>query len=59
MRVVPIEINVGSYEFTRRNLKELGYEDIVVVFDGSESYAPNATYDKSASRKAIPGYKNP
>jgi len=58
MRIVPIEINVGSYEFSRRNLKELGYEGIVVVLDGSEGYAPNATYDKSASRQAILGYQN-
>lgn len=54
-----IEINERTYEFAKRDLKELGYEDIVVVLDGSEGYAPNATYYESASRQAILGYQNP
>ena len=59
MRIVPIEINVGSYEFSRRNLKELGYEDIVVVLEGSESYTTKETYDKICVTASCPWIPEP
>lgn len=58
--VVTVEINEWTYEFARRNLKELGFEDVLVVLgDGSEGYAPEAPYDKICVTASCPRIPRP
>ena len=57
-RVVSIEIDPLTYEFTRKNLEQAGYRDVILVQgDGRLGYAPLSPYDRiaiTAASKAFP-----
>jgi len=57
---ITIEIDEQTYEFALRNLRRLGYEDILVVrADGSLGYEQEAPYDKICITAACPKIPEP
>ncbi len=47
--VTSIEIDPLTFEFAKRNLERMGYDDVTVVLgDGGLGYAPQAPYDRIA-----------
>ena len=56
--VVAIEINPNTYRFAEKNLKDAGYDDVLVILgDGTLGYPPKAPYDAvsiTASTPSIP-----
>jgi protein-L-isoaspartate(D-aspartate) O-methyltransferase len=56
--VVAIEINSETHRFAEKNLREAGYDDVLVILgDGTLGYPPRAPYDAvsiTASTPSIP-----
>jgi len=56
--VVAIEINPETHRFAEKNLREAGYDDVLVILgDGTLGYPPRAPYDAvsiTASTPSIP-----
>nr|KXH75486.1 MAG: hypothetical protein AM325_11130 [Candidatus Thorarchaeota archaeon SMTZ1-45] len=59
-RVVTIEIDEETYNFARRNMKRLDYDDVFLIHgDGSLGYAPDAPYDKICITATCPEIPRP
>jgi len=59
-KVVTVEIDSETYEFASRNLKKLGYDDVLVIHaDGSLGYDHEAPYDKICVTAACPRIPEP
>lgn len=59
-KVVTVEIDDETYEFASKNLRELGYTDIILVHgDGSLGYPPEVPYDKICVTAACPKIPEP
>lgn len=59
-KVVTVEINDETYDFASKNLRDLGYTDIMLVHgDGSLGYKPEAPYDKICVTAACPKIPGP
>jgi len=59
-KVVTVEIDDETFDFASRNLRDLGYTDIMLVHgDGSLGYKPEAPYDKICVTAACPKIPEP
>jgi len=59
-KVVTMEIDKETYDFAKRNLWALGYEDVVLVLgDGSLGYPSEAPYNKICITAACPAIPKP
>lgn len=59
-KVVTMEINPETYRFARKNLKETGYDSIVILEDdGSKGYPEEAPFDKIAVTAATSRFPAP
>ena len=59
-KVTTVEIDAATYEFASKNLRRLGYEDILVVHaDGSFGYNQEAPYDRICVTAACPSIPKP
>lgn len=58
--VVTVEINPDTYRFAEKNLREAGYDDVVVVLgDGSLGYPDLAPYDAVSITASTPDVPPP
>jgi len=59
-KVVTAEIDDETYDFASKNLRDLGYTDIILIHgDGSLGYPPEAPYDKICVTAACPKIPEP